>query len=1437
MPTTESPLPREQPDSPPDVTPGPETDGTAPTTVHYDVVALQMTIYYNREGDHDHNGMLFALCDNLPILRYIRALAQVGQRRGPSDGKEDVDLGKLYKEACDRAKIIKVDLPMTPAQAMQPHPLVRPLVLRARRGQQVTVTLHNEIKDRAVGLHLVAGGYDVTTSDGSHVGANPSNLAPFGGKREYTWTCDHEGVFPFHDGGNYSGAEDGTNVHGLFGALVVEPPGTTWRDPITGIASHGEDGTGDFQQLDGLYLDVIPPGMNPSKDEESTTTLADHKWRAPKERACFEEEAHREFVVFFHDEPEYVPAHDALETSPCTAHDHGGGHGGGGHGGGHEELPIMPISYRAEPMINRERTMWRWMRTGHVLERPVLNEEQHHSSWMFGDPVTPILRAYIGDPVRIRLVHTAVKETHVFHLHLYEWHAVAQDPDSPRIDAISISPQTGHTIDPLWGAGNRHQVAGDVIFHCHLYPHFHEGMWGMFRTFETRQDGGDGDVLASEDPVYAGRRIGRYPDGTRIERLLPLPDRQPPPSPTPEQPGYPLYIPGTPQQKSPRPPWPDREFTEEERSCNEKDRHASELPCGVTSLRAADMPADFDYRPVPTSLEREAFNALPVPGELFTRNRLAGQQAQEWKKPETLFAENISTQVCHDIVVARRRIDYNSHGWHDDDGHLYYLAAEGDPADRPGPLEPLFLRAQHGQIVNLTMRNDTPEVIEETEFDHAFPPCPALPWEGECAPHVHMVKFDPICADGASVGWNYMSGARHGRKMVYRWWADQEYGTIFFHDHLFANYRQKHGLFGALLVEPAGSRFLRHIEADHDIVTGVQALIQRHPKDIRQPRWFREFCIGIGDFIPMWDRHNRALNPPAQPGGHGDQGVMGLNYRNAPLRERGGDPANWFNSRVQGDPDTTIFTAYANDPVWIRLLQGSHEESHSFQIHALRWLRFREQVDSIIRNQQTTGLAEAFTFINQAPLHRGDYLYKLSGADDMWLGCWGLIRALDKPPAELPPDLVTLENTHTPRHATEETATSADVTATPGPPPKERLFRVRARLANLRYRDDIIDPYALIYELVDTFDEPCPDPTTPEDLEPLVLWCQEGDQVVVELQNCLSVAPSAGLRVEPFAPEVPVERADRPVSQQVSLHADLVTYDVTQHDGANVGFNPPQTVPPGQTRKYRWDTTRPAGSNEPLGPVLLQDMADVRHHRHHGLVGALVVLPNDATPHPVATTPDLEVEQWHGPHVTVTRKGTELPAEEQVTEQIVLLMQDGLRLFLNNNGKPGFPLPDPPEEVGEAEKEDQGQKGFNYRAEPIGPIFDPRGSDYSLHKEPATPVWEVPAGRKVRFHLVGALDKPRAYSFTIHGVTWPEHRFRSDAGAQTASMVSAESAISSGSARTFEFTPTHEGDHAYRSGVLKWAVPQGMWGILRVGPTVGTDGHKTSTSTDHPESQ
>ncbi len=97
-------------------------------------------------------------------------------------------------------------------------------------------------------------------------------------------------------------------------------------------------------------------------------------------------------------------------------------------------------------------------------------------------------------------------------------------------------------------------------------------------------------------------------------------------------------------------------------------------------------------------------------------------------------------------------------------------------------------------------------------------------------------------------------------------------------------------------------------------------------------------------------------------------------------------------------------------------------------------------------------------------------------------------------------------------------------------------------------------------------------------------------------------------------------------------------------------------------------------------------------------------------------------------------------------------------------------------------------------------------------------MWCVQVGRQVRIHLVGALDKPRNHSFTIYGVTWPEWRFRSSTEAP---QVASESAITCGTVRTFVFLPLHPGDYAYRSGILRWAVAQGMWGLLRVVPAGG----------------
>lgn len=1219
----------------------------------YDVVALSVPIVYNDRGDYDPNGMLYTLRENADTLKHLA----------------DHFFGRVE--------------PHSGLDPTRPHPLVRPLVLRACQGETVRIHFENQLRQPA-SIHLQSNGYDVNRSDGAAVGFNRNTTVMPGQSTIYEWQVNAEGVFLFHDMANLSGGEDGTNVHGLFGTLIVEPAGATWTHPESGEPL-----------VDGLYADVHAPG-HPS---------------------------FREYAVFFHDEVEILPGAG-----------HNGMHAGEGHAGSADEHPPdsdhspMPISYRAEPLENRLQELER------LGIRDLFNgEEQHHSSWLFGDPATPILRAYRRDPAKIRLVHAGVKETHVFHLHVHQWLAVPENPvgsappdnyKTQILDSISISPQTGVTIEPLYGAGSRQGTAGDVIWHCHLYPHFHRGMWGMWRVHDVLEEG-TWQVDGENKPRL-------YPDGTPIAPLKPLPDREPPPRPTQLHPGFPLYIDGKFREKSPLPPWP------------------LESP----------IPPEMAYKP-PTDLEKANFIENPQLGSTFVR-----------------IGEKAEPDRCYNIVVLSTDVIYNNNGWHDRNGHMFVLAEdEEDICSGKKQPEPLFIRANAGEIIELRLTNKLPPEFGEDCFD-------VRQLTVECGLHVHLVKFDPIVADGSSVGWNYLSGVPRDKTMVYRWWADKEFGTVFFHDHLLADYRQKHGLFAGLIVEPEGSKHLSPQTLEPlPFSHGTQAVIQP-----RNGEAYREFCLAVADFIPLYDKQGEALNPPSRPGGHDDPGVMGVNYRCEPLILRDGDPAHWFSSHVHGDPATPIFPTYPGDRIRIRLLQGSHEEQHSFLIHGLRWLRWWQDPQSPLQNQQTIGISEAFTLDIQDDYGAGDYLWLFGASDDLWLGCWGLIRAYETRSMNLPPLPGRSEN----------------LTVAEMPPVPEaanvRRFHVVARQREIFYQDlKLTDPYGLVYELEGQL--------LPE---PLVLRCRAGEWVEVTLTNQLPVA----LSPEPNPPELPLERDRdrrcrvidgcvtnidnrqdehdrhyrRRVSNRVSLHANLLRYDVRHSDGTYVGKNPDQTIGPGESIVYRWH------ADQELGAVLLQDMADFRNHRHHGLIGALVVEPSDATPfHPLTQRPC-----WHGTGAIVQRPG------QSPVRELVLLMQDGLRLFFKGNEQK--PVPDP--EDGELDAEDQGQKGFNYRCEPLQKS---RGMRIPY---PATPLWQVNSGDELWLRLVVAADKPRNHSFTVHGHLWLDQPHLQELSPVTGAV----GALSTGSVQNLCFVAGQSGDYAYRTGILRWMLQQGLWGILRVLP-------------------
>lgn len=162
---------------------------------HYEIEATQIPIVYNKYGDHDPNGLLYVL-------------------------KKDAD--RISKKAME---LFNQDIP-------QPCDEVVPLVIRANVGERIIVSFSHSL-NRPLPIHVQGLDYDVQTSDGANVGYNRNTTTTK--QITYTWYAAKEGVFIFHDMGDTTSSENGTNIHGLFGAIIVEAAESTWLDPQTSM--------------------------------------------------------------------------------------------------------------------------------------------------------------------------------------------------------------------------------------------------------------------------------------------------------------------------------------------------------------------------------------------------------------------------------------------------------------------------------------------------------------------------------------------------------------------------------------------------------------------------------------------------------------------------------------------------------------------------------------------------------------------------------------------------------------------------------------------------------------------------------------------------------------------------------------------------------------------------------------------------------------------------------------------------------------------------------------------------------------------------------------------------------------------------------------------------------------------------------------------------
>jgi hypothetical protein len=573
------------------------------------------------------------------------------------------------------------------------------------------------------------------------------------------------------------------------------------------------------------------------------------------------------------------------------------------------------------------------------------------SSVTYGDPFTPLLRAYVGDDVVIRTIGLNERgEALRFAGHQFRMERFNTDGQLMDAAVTGISERFDYVLDG--GAGGPAGMSGDYLYYSTRTFALESGAWGLFRVHDTL-----------------------HGPGSDQGQLQPLPDNAPPTGD-----GFPILEPND----------------------------------------AANSQADPGPAAPPPDSTNVSNDSDPCPRGMIPRIYSI-----------TAFNHTLPTEPFEDT-----------------EGVVYALTTDV-PAIQTGQkeVEPLVLRVNQGECVLIRLRNqiDPDSLYGGTRagFD------------------LGQLLRNPQTSGGASVGLNPDTTVPVGGIGSYRFFADQEVGTTIF-QNLGSPASLRHGAYGLLIVEPAGSTW-------KDSVTG-QALDSTHTSSqaiIDPPGTtpaFREFAVTMQttdqqysrSIIPYMDvvagtginpEHNAGGQstvrpapivgaPPGTEGNRGsfDKGYSHVSYHSAPLTERIGltdgvghidmdgdgiiDPG-WFDdgflidspygssmsSTLHGDPATPIFRAHAGDRVVFRVGIGASDQLHSFTISGHQfplepgmWNDGSDHRSQLLTSRNVTGgmtLDAPLVGGAGGPRHfTGDYAYRDGRQPFTGAGMWGILRIL-----------------------------------------------------------------------------------------------------------------------------------------------------------------------------------------------------------------------------------------------------------------------------------------------------------------------------------------------------------------------------------------------------------------------------------------------------------
>jgi hypothetical protein len=605
-----------------------------------------------------------------------------------------------------------------------------------------------------------------------------------------------------------------------------------------------------------------------------------------------------------------------------------------------------------------------------------------------GDPATPLLQAYDGDRVQIRLIQGAQEEQHVFTMHGARWFTQPDSENSGYVNAQHIgisehfefndrmlglsslpSGSLGHGIEaiPCNKSGEK-PCRTDLLFASSAIDNLWDGQWGLMRVYPAEEQ-------------HLSHILARLPGHT---------DKNP--------------------------------FTD--------------------ALRGPELDERLDSEAVELLSEKKEKQRAHDPVEAFCKDPA---------RKEFLKSFSVEAWMAKDLLGEKGLVYNKKFGIADPDAILF-VDHDNKSAIQSGKrmLEPLILRARAGDCIEVTLSNRLPkEMADDHRFlTGATPPNEQQfkrwqkTWSYNMLPpivegfnfnqlrssnrvglHAGLVDQNVRRDDGAHIGFNDDStvGPEEPPK-TYLWYAGDlsgrkggirerpiEFGVIPLTDQADVIKHPAHGAIGALVIEPQCSEFTVEKVKDGDkekdssavaTVTWWEPIREtdqdgKHRKALRcpdkptdrskmstveknidaiTPEWpfgkksnakgskefnqFKEFVLLYQDALAL-QQHGQPLPNLRNGDDSEDSGQKAFNYRTEPLWARLGasaadepdvmgeyDWSNVLSSRVSHegchtplcDPETPIFEVDAGEPVRFRVVHpGGHPRQHALAIFGHNW--------------------------------------------------------------------------------------------------------------------------------------------------------------------------------------------------------------------------------------------------------------------------------------------------------------------------------------------------------------------------------------------------------------------------------------------------------------------------------------------------------------------